>query len=111
MNRELHHRQRDRRGVWAGGVTVLGYFLGQVEVIKNNIELARDPGGCHLVDPPVGHRVRSSSSRRLAKPASARLIWRRMKPAHRTGPITLAIDIGGQPASRPSRSTHKGKHG
>jgi membrane-associated protein len=25
---------------WAGGVTVLGYFLGQVEVIKNNIELA-----------------------------------------------------------------------
>jgi membrane-associated protein len=26
--------------VWAGGVTVLGYFLGQVDVIKNNIELA-----------------------------------------------------------------------
>ena len=26
--------------VWAGGVTVLGYFLGQIEVIKNNIELA-----------------------------------------------------------------------
>ncbi len=26
--------------LWAGGVTVLGYFLGQVEVIKNNIELA-----------------------------------------------------------------------
>jgi membrane-associated protein len=26
--------------VWAGGVTVLGYFLGQVEAIKNNIELA-----------------------------------------------------------------------
>ena len=25
---------------WAGGVTVLGYFLGQVDVIKNNIELA-----------------------------------------------------------------------
>lgn len=26
--------------LWAGGVTVLGYFLGQVEAIKNNIELA-----------------------------------------------------------------------
>jgi len=26
--------------VWAGLVTVLGYFLGQVDVIKNNIELA-----------------------------------------------------------------------
>ncbi len=26
--------------LWAGGVTVLGYFLGQVDVIKNNIELA-----------------------------------------------------------------------
>ena len=26
--------------VWAGGVTVLGYFLGQVDVIKNNIEFA-----------------------------------------------------------------------
>ena len=26
--------------LWAGGLTVLGYFLGQVEVIKNNIELA-----------------------------------------------------------------------
>ena len=26
--------------VWAGGVTVLGYFLGQVDAIKNNIELA-----------------------------------------------------------------------
>ena len=25
---------------WAGGVTILGYFLGQVDVIKNNIELA-----------------------------------------------------------------------
>ena len=25
---------------WAGGVTVLGYFLGQVDVIKNNIEFA-----------------------------------------------------------------------
>ncbi|HEY7628674.1 MAG TPA: VTT domain-containing protein, partial [Ilumatobacteraceae bacterium] len=26
--------------VWAGGITVLGYFLGQIDVIKNNIELA-----------------------------------------------------------------------
>jgi membrane-associated protein len=26
--------------LWATGVTVLGYFLGQVDVIKNNIELA-----------------------------------------------------------------------
>jgi membrane-associated protein len=26
--------------VWAGGVTVLGYFLGQIDAIKNNIELA-----------------------------------------------------------------------
>ncbi len=26
--------------LWAGGLTVLGYFLGQVDVIKNNIELA-----------------------------------------------------------------------
>jgi membrane-associated protein len=26
--------------VWAGGITILGYYLGQVEVIKNNIELA-----------------------------------------------------------------------
>jgi membrane-associated protein len=26
--------------VWAGGVTILGHFLGQVDVIKNNIELA-----------------------------------------------------------------------
>ena len=26
--------------LWAGGVTVLGYFLGQVNFIKNNIELA-----------------------------------------------------------------------
>ncbi len=26
--------------LWAGGVTVLGYFLGQVDAIKNNIELA-----------------------------------------------------------------------
>lgn len=26
--------------LWAGGVTVLGYFLGQVDVVKNNIELA-----------------------------------------------------------------------
>jgi len=26
--------------LWAGGVTVLGYFLGQVDVIKDNIELA-----------------------------------------------------------------------
>ncbi len=26
--------------LWAGGITLLGYFLGQVEVIKNNIELA-----------------------------------------------------------------------
>jgi membrane-associated protein len=26
--------------LWAGGLTVLGYFLGQIEVIKNNIELA-----------------------------------------------------------------------
>jgi membrane-associated protein len=26
--------------VWAGGVTILGHFLGKVEVIKNNIELA-----------------------------------------------------------------------
>ncbi len=26
--------------MWAGGVTVLGYFLGQVDAIKNNIELA-----------------------------------------------------------------------
>lgn len=26
--------------LWAGFVTVLGYFLGQVDVIKNNIELA-----------------------------------------------------------------------
>jgi len=26
--------------IWAGGVTTLGYFLGQVDVIKNNIELA-----------------------------------------------------------------------
>lgn len=25
---------------WAGGVTILGYFLGQVDAIKNNIELA-----------------------------------------------------------------------
>jgi membrane-associated protein len=25
---------------WAGGVTVLGYFLGQIDAIKNNIELA-----------------------------------------------------------------------
>lgn len=26
--------------LWAGGVTVLGYYLGQVDAIKNNIELA-----------------------------------------------------------------------
>ena len=26
--------------MWAGGVTLLGYFLGQVDAIKNNIELA-----------------------------------------------------------------------
>jgi len=26
--------------LWAGGITIVGYFLGQVEVIKNNIELA-----------------------------------------------------------------------
>ncbi|MGZ7087539.1 MAG: VTT domain-containing protein [Ilumatobacteraceae bacterium] len=26
--------------LWAGVVTVLGYFLGQVDAIKNNIELA-----------------------------------------------------------------------
>jgi membrane-associated protein len=26
--------------VWAGGITILGYYLGQVEIIKNNIELA-----------------------------------------------------------------------
>jgi membrane-associated protein len=26
--------------LWAGGVTMLGYFLGQVDVIKNNIEVA-----------------------------------------------------------------------
>ena len=26
--------------LWAGGLTVLGYYLGQVEVIKDNIELA-----------------------------------------------------------------------
>jgi membrane-associated protein len=26
--------------VWAGGVTLLGYYLGQIDVIKNNIELA-----------------------------------------------------------------------
>jgi len=26
--------------VWAGGITTLGYFLGQVDIIKNNIELA-----------------------------------------------------------------------
>jgi membrane-associated protein len=26
--------------LWAGGITILGYFLGQVEVIKNNIEVA-----------------------------------------------------------------------
>ena len=26
--------------LWAGGVTVLGYFLGQVDAVKNNIELA-----------------------------------------------------------------------
>ena len=26
--------------LWAGGVTLLGYFLGQVDAIKNNIELA-----------------------------------------------------------------------
>ncbi|HEY4610809.1 MAG TPA: VTT domain-containing protein [Ilumatobacteraceae bacterium] len=26
--------------LWAGGITILGYYLGQVEVIKNNIELA-----------------------------------------------------------------------
>jgi membrane-associated protein len=26
--------------VWAGGVTMLGYYLGQVDAIKNNIELA-----------------------------------------------------------------------
>ena len=26
--------------LWGGGVTMLGYFLGQVNVIKNNIELA-----------------------------------------------------------------------
>jgi membrane-associated protein len=26
--------------LWGGGVTVLGYFLGQVDAIKNNIELA-----------------------------------------------------------------------
>jgi membrane-associated protein len=26
--------------LWAGGLTVLGYFLGQIDVIKNNIELA-----------------------------------------------------------------------
>jgi membrane-associated protein len=26
--------------LWAGGVTMLGYFLGQIDVIKNNIELA-----------------------------------------------------------------------
>jgi membrane-associated protein len=26
--------------LWAGAVTVLGYFLGQVDAIKNNIELA-----------------------------------------------------------------------
>ena len=33
---------------WAGGVTVLGYFLGQVDVIKNNIELAGDRRGRDL---------------------------------------------------------------
>ena len=26
--------------LWAGGITILGYFLGQVDFIKNNIELA-----------------------------------------------------------------------
>jgi len=26
--------------VWAGGITILGYFLGQVEIIKDNIEFA-----------------------------------------------------------------------
>ena len=26
--------------LWAGGLTMLGYFLGQIDVIKNNIELA-----------------------------------------------------------------------
>jgi membrane-associated protein len=26
--------------LWAGGVTLLGYYLGQIDVIKNNIELA-----------------------------------------------------------------------
>ncbi len=26
--------------LWAGGVTLLGYFLGQVDAVKNNIELA-----------------------------------------------------------------------
>jgi len=26
--------------VWAGGVTLLGYYLGQIDVIKNHIELA-----------------------------------------------------------------------
>ena len=25
--------------VWASGVTVLGYFLGQIEIVRNNIEL------------------------------------------------------------------------
>ena len=26
--------------LWAGGVTIAGYFLGQVDIIKNNIEIA-----------------------------------------------------------------------
>ena len=26
--------------LWGAGVTTLGYFLGEIEVVKNNIEIA-----------------------------------------------------------------------
>ena len=35
---EVPHLQRDRRLLWAAGVTLAGYFLGNVEFVKNNIE-------------------------------------------------------------------------
>ena len=45
--------------LWACGVTTLGYYLGNIPFIQNNIEAGADPDRARLADPDGG-RVRAA---------------------------------------------------
>ena len=78
--------------LWAWGVTLLGYFLGQVDVIEQNLELAILTVVADLVHPDR----RSSSTRRGGRSGT---------PWSATWPTTSSILISVSSSTRPVTPT------